>query len=303
MDIDLGGEVGQVSMVAGPGQDATFRDAAEVFFFGRGYLSREEAERAGVLVRNVVRLASADSGLGLNVGRQDRARNRPGQAVIDKMAAEGFLALPDVHGLQVYEETGTPAVIRVDATLAVRTPMAKFRARLADRVPDAADLDNDRAVACDLWAQSGFESSQVSALFSLVTALEVLGERREREGPAAELVEAFLEEIREAVPEAGEKVRSQLNSLLSGAEGLQRESIGAAVRRLAESVPASEVGDGISPIELVRRSYKARSELIHKGATRMDLGALIGPLGLLVRYLCTRHPEGDVGRVMGIPGC
>jgi hypothetical protein len=303
MDIDLGPDVRHVSMVAGPGQDATFRDATEIFFFGRGYRSRDEAERAGALARNVVRLASAGSGLGLDVGRQDRPRSRLGQVTINKMAAYGFLGLPDVHGLQVYEETGPPTVLRFDATMAVRTPMTRFSAMLRDRVSDAADMDSGRAVACDLWAQAGFESSQVSALFNLVTALEVLSERREREGPSAGLVEIFLEEIGKAMSGAEKAVQSQLDSLMGGVSDLRCESIRAAVRRLVESVPAGRLSNDVSPVQLFSRSYEARSQLIHDGVTSMDLGALIGPLRELVRFLCTEGYQAVRRAGSGVPGC
>jgi hypothetical protein len=85
--------------------------------------------------------------------------------------------------------------------------------------------------------------------------------------------------------------KAQLDSLLSGASDLRKESISAAVRELSASVPAGEAG-GVDPAELARKSYSARSELIHSGVTKQDLPALMA-LWMVVRWLVAKARPGE----------
>ena len=77
---------------------------------------------------------------------------------------------------------------------------------------------------------------------------------------------------------------------MGAANDLRSESISAAIRRLAESVPSSELIGAADPGDLARTSYDARSQLTHDGVTSHDLTALLGPLEALVRQLVL-HPE------------
>src|SRR5262249_19085152 len=142
----------------------------------------------------------------------------------------------------------------------------------------------------DLFAQSRFESSAKGRHLTLVTALEVLSERREGQGRAAQLVEEFRQAITQRAREAEPAERGQNQSLQRAAHKLRAGSISAATRHLAASVPSSVLTGGVDPIVLVRESYSARSELIHDGVTNRDLTALLGPLEELVRYLCLPSP-------------
>lgn len=268
--------------------ETAFRDAGQLIFAGRSFSSYEAAKLAGLTLKNAIRLAAVDVGKAIDVGRE-RWRTTPGQVMIDQMAQSGILLLPDVHGLLVYEETGEPRVLLVQANIMVSVPLESFTEALRSRTPEAATVSDKQVLACDLFAQSRFELSGGGRHLTLCTALEVLADRQERTGRAAELVEAFRQSIKTALEESSDELeRTQLQSLLGGATDLRSESITAAIRRLAASVPPAEVGN-TDPETLAKVGYGVRSQLIHTGTTEHDL-AKLHPLTELVRYLCRRPP-------------
>jgi hypothetical protein len=289
VEVDLGDPVGRVTMEARRGPTpirpippgpVALRDAKEIVFTGRGYASEEEAKRAGNQVGNAVRLAATQASVDLAIGSQKAPRNRHAQPPDDKS---------DVPGLSIRRD-GMRARASLLGTAIVLTPLPKFAEALRSWTVPGAMITPKRALACDLLAQSGFESSSESTHLTLVTALEVLGERRPRTGCAAELVDEFLNRIDAATKKADKAERAALQSLRGGAEDLRNESIGAAVRRLAAPVAITWPGWDSSTTQLVTRSYSARSELVHGGQTTHDLGQLGGPLKLLVRNLCLQQP-------------
>lgn len=256
IEIDLAAPIGRVTLQAFPGQ-ISFRQAQEMMFSGRGYESFEEAERAGQALKNAIRLAAVEVGNAIDVG-QDVVSGGPGQVLVEDAAQRGIQLLPDVHGLQVYEETGTPTVLSLRGEGMVLTPLASFTDALHAQAAHAADLDPKRALACDLFAESRSETSPKSRHLTLVTALEVLSDRLERSGLAAQLVEEFRHAIRQAASEVGQAERAQLDSLLGTANDLRRESIGAAIRRLATSIEPARLRDArdAEPTDLARMSTR-----------------------------------------------
>lgn len=272
VELELADPIGCVTLRPSP-PGASFRDAEGLIFTGSGYGGLEAAARAGRALKNAVRLAGMDIRKAIDVGK-DVVRSSFSQEFVDLVAQHGFLPLTNVHGLQVYEEIGTPRVLSMQGYGTVTAPFESFIGALESRAPEAANMSDKRALACDLFAQSRFELSQRSQLLTLCTALEVLAERRDRAGRAAELVEEFRRAIIKARTESTDADEwAQLTSLLSGVTDLRKESISAAVRHLSASVPSGEAG-GLDPAELARKGYSARSELIHSGATAQDLSAL-----------------------------
>jgi hypothetical protein len=240
-------------------------------------------------LKNGVRLAAIDVGSAIDVG-QDVAHGQPSQEVIEEFTKRGLQLLPEVHGLHVYEETGVPTVLMARAEGTPVTPLDTFTDALHTHTGESTNVTEKRALACDLFVQSRFESSPKSRHLTLVTALEVLSQRRKRSGRAAQLVEEFRETIKKALRESDPAEKKELESLLGASNDLRSESISAAIRRLAESVPSSGRIGNADPGDLVRTSYDARSQLTHDGVTSHSLTALFGPLEALVRQLVL-HPE------------
>jgi hypothetical protein len=287
IDIEFPAPIGRVTLRSSP-ESVPFKDALELIFIGRALETLDAAKRAGEALKNTIRLAGADVHLAMDVGKEEH-RTRVGPTVVSEIVKQGILVLGDVHGLQVYEEIGNPVVLSGRAELRMPRSLTSFVEALIARSGQAENVSEKRTLACDLYAESHFEASFKNRHLTLVTALEVLGERRERSGQARQLVEDFNDAIVQAAREGvNESERDELNSLLSGANDLRSESIGSAVRRLAASAAPME---GISPTRLVSKSYSARSDLVHTGMTNQNLTALLGPLTELVRYLATTDPE------------
>jgi hypothetical protein len=288
-EIDLAVPIRHVTLRPRP-RGAGFSGAQELDFIGHRYDTAEEAEEAGEALKNVIRLAAVDVGKAVDVG-DEVTRSRFGPVVVEEAAKRGLLLLPDVHGLQVFEETGIPVVVSTRAELSAPAPLPSFIDALGARAPQAADVSAKHALACDLFARSRFESSQKSRHLTLVTALEVLSDRQARSGRAAQLVEEFQQAIKDAREQADPTEVKQLESLASAANDLRSESISAAIHRLAASSSSTGLKDNADLDELVRRSYRARSSLVHDGSTNQDLIALLGPLQELVRSLCATAPK------------
>lgn len=285
VEIDLAAPIGRVVLRPWPA-GAPFKDARELVFVGKALGTREQAERAGEALKNAIRLAAIDVNKAIDVG-SDVHHTSWASVAVDAAATSGILLLDDVHGLLVYEETGHPRVGSARADFMVHAPLTSFLEALDARSAQAANVSAKRALACDLFAQARFESSPKSRHLTLVTALEVLSERLERSGQAGELVKEFRGAIIEASKDADPLEQKQLDSLMGGAQDLRHESIASAIRRLAASIPSADPRAGTNLDDLVRKSYSARSDLIHDGATDRDLMALLDPLQELVRHLCT----------------
>lgn len=112
-EITLPAPIGTIRYRGSPA-GTSFTDASTVLFSGAGYQTRTEAETAGRALKNVVQLASIDAGIAIDAGRDD-VLGGPGQVSVDAAAEQGVLLLPDIHGLQVFEETGRPASLSITA--------------------------------------------------------------------------------------------------------------------------------------------------------------------------------------------
>jgi hypothetical protein len=140
--LDLAAPIGRVTLRSSP-PETPFSEAGQLVFIGGPYESRKVADHAGRALKNAVQLAAVDARTGLDVGK-DVVRTSPGQVVIDQHAENGILLLPEVHGLLVYEETGTPMVLAARADFTVQSPLGAFTAAIAIRV-GAPILDEKRS--------------------------------------------------------------------------------------------------------------------------------------------------------------
>ena len=169
----------------------SFSESPGLLFMGLGYESYDKAENAGRRLKAVIQLASLDTGIAIDVGKDD-VRGGPGQVVIDAAARDGVLLLPDVHGLKVFEETGQPVQLSGTAKARVLSPLAGFESAVKIRSTRTREFDNKHALAAQLHAVSDFETSQRSRLLTLVTALDVLSVKRLRGGISEEVARELL---------------------------------------------------------------------------------------------------------------
>ena len=151
--------------------------------------ARTDAEAVGKALKDAVQLASLDIGIGIDTGL-DVATGGPGQVMIEAAVRLGVQLLPDVHGLQVFEETEyTPVSMGLTGQGTVLSPLDSFTNSLIIRTYSFKPLDDKRLLACRLYALSRFESSQRSRLLTLVTASgSPIGDFLPRTGIALKIV-------------------------------------------------------------------------------------------------------------------
>lgn len=268
-----------------------FTEASIILFIGSQYGTYEAAEAAGRKLKDIIQLASLDAGIALDVGR-DEVRGGPGSVLVEAAARQGTLLLQDVHGLQVFEETGTPVQLSGEAVARVGSPLAAFENALIIRSHRAKDLDEKHALAAQLHGISRFEASQRSRLLTLVTALDVLSEDKLRGGISQEVVAELLDITRQRLRQARKSGRydnreiAQLQSLMSIIGNLKYQSISASIKDLAIDVDSAVLSAALDADEIIGLAYKARNDLIHEGRTSVDLSQLLVPLERLTAELC-----------------
>lgn len=152
---------------------------------------------------------------------------------------------------------------RLDENGLLAFEMYSASADMPDQNPDARFLMLMIAVE-SLIEQGRKPTAQVDALASLNEHLKTLG-----------LGKADSEVLRQAL------------------KSLEDESIGAAGRRLADSLGVRVYG-GLTPRKFFTKCYEARSNLVHGRTDRPsieEVGALIGPLPSFVRDLIVGRRE------------
>jgi len=288
-EITLPAPIGTVRYRGSP-RGTSFSDSSQLLFQGSGYPNREAAETAGRTLKDVVQLASIDTNIPIDVGLE-RIRSQPGQVVIEAVAEQGIQLLPDVHGLQVFEEIGNPASFSTNANFIVSSPLASFANSLTIRSYTTDGLDEKHSLACQVYSLSSFESSLRSRLLALVTTLDVLSEKILRTGVSLTVAEEILAIVKTRLKDArrnnhNEQELRQLNSLVSIVGALKYVSISGSIKKLAEGIDQDVLSSPMTADEIIGLAYKARNDLIHGGETSVDLGQLLVPLERLTAALC-----------------
>lgn len=291
LTLQLPSPIGAVRLRGSP-RGVGFSEASALMFRGAGYPVRTDAEAAGRALKDAVQLASLDIGIGIDTGL-DIVTGGPTQVTIEAAVSQGIQLLPDVHGLQVFEETEhLPVSMGLSAQGTVLSPLDSFTNSLIIRTYNFKPLDDKRLLACRLYALSRFESSQRGRLLTLVTALDLLSETLPRSGISLKIINEVIEICRtrrreESRAGASESDLSQVDALLSALGGLRNQSISASIKRLAEDASPDVLVYGKSANQVVDEAYRARNELIHGGRTGVDLSSLIVPLEELAVELCS----------------
>ncbi len=271
----------------------TTAQPTELTFRGGGFGSPAGARAAGRLLSDWLRLAGALEGIAFDLGR-DLALSGLGEVVkpiVDaQLRAQGAFAVPDVHGLTVYEyeEPARPTRFATRAQGTVERTSESLRGAVllcSSRQP----LDDRLALACDLVCLAEREISNRARFLTLVSAAEVLAVRSQRMGVARSLVDKFIAEVKSTTTSA---VEPELDSLLSALLDLREISVSASIRELARTA-RPDAPEGAA--DIARRSYNCRSELTHGGRSATDVKALYAEMLPLVRDMVQiARPTDDV---------
>lgn len=293
-EIPLPDPIGTV-LLKGLGSE-TISTATQLAFSGSGYENEDLARTAGGTLKNALRLAAIANHVPLDVG-DDTFRSGAGPSVKQRAAEDGVQLLDHVHGLQVYEETGTQMEVMFSASPTLVSKFDNLFESVRTHVPFADALGPTEQLACDLLALSGFETSDRARHLTASIAGEVLSDRAHRTGVAARVVDEVLVQVDGALAAAriragGQEEIEELRSLRGALTSARRRSHSSAFRSLADEIVDGEADDAR---DVLSRSYRARSDLVHTGKTEHDLPPLTAELvRVLGQVILARASHGDV---------
>ena len=259
----------------------TIEEASWLVFAAKDFDTLAAAEEFAFDLKGLVRLLSLRSGLCFDVGRET-PKTTPGKVLIDRAAAKGVQLMGTVHGVQIYETTGEDRFLSLSGEASVKSGTA-----LTDDWQTLAHLNPARdgsplAMACDMYALTGFDGSPRARFVSLITSLEALGAAMGAgtvAAPLRQLVDGWLSEMDSADLEDVDA--TERNSFGDRVRYLKDESIRRSVRHLVETYAPGEV-DGDSNASFAVRCYDARSKLVHGDAVPPDVQPLYDRLSTLV---------------------
>lgn len=223
---------------------------------GDGFDDRDAAQTFGRDLRDSLAVHSVRKRRGFWLG-DDLITSSLGASVRDRIRQEHCVEIrPTVHGLDVYETAMPVQHFEMSARASVLRPIRDLGSDLAVDFKHWS-LPAKLLLAIDLYNESHFLAQAETRFLSLVTVVEVMVNRT----PVAPDAIAFLDECLDGL--SGRTLGDGLaQSLRSGLEGLMTQSIGSACVAAAEAAGCDA--------NLMRRCYKARSEMLHSGESRTD---------------------------------
>lgn len=148
----------------------------------------------------------------------------------------------------------------------------------------ATPLDPRTLLSMEIFCSSSLEASDRARFLTAVSALEPLAESRHLGSDIDTLVRLWKDSLL-TVPAMGTQLRSSLEGRL---EGLRRESIRQALRRIVVEV----LPDVASAPRLVDAAYGLRSQMIHEGQLSdydVDLPDQVNKVGALLRLIYSKR--------------
>lgn len=175
-----------------PESGGTILQATQLVLTGDGYLSEEDAQRAGEKYQAALMVALARHRVGADFGLRTPKgfitdfglamfQQRPGQRMLNS-----------VHGLMVYATEPKPKFVWANATPLRGVDLEKFRAVFAAAVEAKPGLSERETVAFSLFNASFFRQSADSRFLLLMMAIEALIELRPRSEAARAHVESLV---------------------------------------------------------------------------------------------------------------
>jgi hypothetical protein len=161
-----------------PVDGSVIADASNLAIRSGGYADEEAAKATGQRVKDALLLASVTTNLGANLGR-DRQTSSLASHVRKKIREEhGVEMLGDVHGLAVFPEDRETHFFIAQATIRVGTQADKLTQDFAEHYEYATAVTARHRVSGELITLSHFETFLRARFVTLITALEVLSERK-----------------------------------------------------------------------------------------------------------------------------
>jgi hypothetical protein len=265
----------------------TTDERSEIGVSGEGFESHAEAQAAGSRAQSALRAAGLVAGVSMAFGENRATSSLSNVAREAAEAAGGVKVIDDVHGLHVYEaDTRGVVVFTSNVTLTLGHSGERFIDAFQHAFESGRGLSEKLGLAFDLYFLTDFEASERARILTLVTALEVVADRRPRTARAHEIVNRAIADAETAsggVPDSATK--ADLRSLIGYLRDARNESITASVVQLVtDHVSPDERYLDRSPQDFAKHCYLVRSKLIHTGnwGTEAERQALSPQLRRLV---------------------
>jgi hypothetical protein len=252
---------------------------------GGGYATEEDAFEVGRQIRDSLLLCGPKCHIGIDTGR-DKIVGLIFSSDIKKRFFDeyGLNTIEDVHGLTVFSEkyptTWPSASIRLSAAPPNRQDVERFTGLLADIYTKCPKITEKERLALQLYGASHWEKSAKAKFLTLVLAIEVLLEPKERESPAKEVIDELIRYTKKS--QLDNKVK---NSIVGSLGWLYKQSISQSLREMAERYLGDREYSNMSAKKFITHCYDIRSRLVHKGNINnkeINLSSLASQLDRLV---------------------
>lgn len=270
--------VGEVR-IAGTRGSEDLKESCELTIFGTGYGSEEEARSSGIQMSSWLRVTSALSVLGFDLGDQ-RQLSWLAQEAVGCFEAEpenaGCFLTPDVHGLVTFEERGRPLrfAMRVSqpaSSIMVIQSSDQVYNDLAFVSSAVTSVSDSVSMACNLISTAEHLGSDEARFLTHFYAMEALLEPPLRIDEGQEWVERALSDLKK---QGGWIDPADRESLIGAVSRLKWRSTKWALIDLARRTRS----DDSNVNQLVTRAYETRNQRVHPGAVKQPLGDLVATI-------------------------
>lgn len=258
-EIVLTDEFGPSSLrLYNPEPDGTILTATQLALTGDGYLSEDEAQRAGGRYQSALTVALARHRVGADFGLRTPKGFITDHGLAMFQQQLGQRVLNSVHGLMVYATEPKPKFAWTNATPLRGVNPEQFRKAFADAVAANSDLSERETVAFSLFNASFFRQSADSRFLLLMMAIEALLDLRPRSSAARAHVDSLIVQTEAAALPPNERA-----SMLGALRWLANESISQAGRNLSVERLGERVYMELPSHKFFTYCYGLRSALVH----------------------------------------
>jgi hypothetical protein len=256
--LQIGTDSGKVYLVKLP-QPKRNRFGARTRYavVGKEFSTHSAALDAGTRIRTALTLFAVERRIGIDA--QDKQGASFSQAIKDELAAKhGVQLRDDVHGLDVFAEDRPVTRFTIESYVSVTHKIENYDDSLLAYFNANPELSKKQKLALDLYNLSHFDGVSKTRFLTLITVIEVLSARKSRSNTIQNIIKTLLA----SVPVSGLPPK-EMSVMCEGLINLKKQSINEACKEFVARY-ASE-----ADVMYFTNCYKARSDLVHNGHTKL----------------------------------
>jgi hypothetical protein len=236
----------------------------------------EEAMIVGHRAQIAVMIAATRERLGVDFGKEGPTGLWMEEGLrmlgVQQGLPEATRLLNDTLGVTAVDATADVRFVSAPTAQAIiGTPVDRFAEAFVQGFELAPSVSDRAGLALELFSVSRFEASLRARFLTLVSAVECITDRIERDDDALELVRSLRQQL-----ESSQINETDQRQLVGALGDLERRSITSSCKALVAAYCGPEKA------QLFGQCYRARSELVHVGQTEFDIGTHLHGLETLV---------------------